>query len=273
MARTGTRSTAKPGANQAVVKHAGAKAAKGATRGRGVRTLAIDVGGTGLKAALLDAKGQMIGERVRVPTPAPGEPAAIVDALVKLVAPLPDYHRVSIGFPGVVREGVVITAPHFGNNIWHGFPLAKTLSDKLGKPVRLLNDADVQGFGAISGEGFEFVMTLGTGFGTALFYNGQLLPHMEFAHFPTRKKHTLNQWLGNAALKEVGKKKWNHRVAETIEAFRTLLNFDTLYIGGGNAKKLTIELPQDVKVIPNEMGLIGGIRLWGNGVKLPVTGA
>jgi polyphosphate glucokinase len=131
----------------------------------------------------------------------------------------------------------------------------------------------VQGFGAISGKGFEFVMTLGTGFGTALFYNGQLLPHMEFAHFPIRKKYTLNQWLGNAELKAVGKKRWNARVAVTIEAFRTLLNFDTLYIGGGNAKKLTIDLPQDVKIIPNEMGLIGGIRLWGNGVKLPETGA
>ncbi len=261
MARTATRVAAKP------------RAARRTGTGRGVRTLAIDVGGTGLKAALLDAKGAMIGERVRVPTPSPGQPEAIVEALVKLVAPLPDYQRVSIGFPGVVREGIVITAPHFGNNIWHGFPLAKTLSEKLGKPVRLLNDADVQGFGAITGEGFEFVMTLGTGFGTALFYNGQLLPHMEFAHFPTRKRHTLNQWLGNAALKEIGKKKWNERVADTIEAFRTLLNFDTLYIGGGNAKKLTIELPQDVKIIPNEMGLIGGIRLWRNGVKLPETGA
>ena len=225
-------------------------------------TLAIDVGGTGLKATLLDAKGAMLGDRVRVETPYPGTPKAMVDALVKLVGTLPQFDRISIGFPGVVRDGRVITAPHFGNEQWHEFPLAARLSKQLGKPARLLNDADVQGYGAIRGRGLEFVITLGTGVGSALFRDGELMPHMEFAQYPVRGKATFNQYLGAAALKEIGEKRWNRRVARTIDTFRTLFNFDVLYIGGGNARKVTIELPPDVRLVSNRMGLTGGIRLW-----------
>lgn len=225
-------------------------------------TLAIDIGGTGLKATLLDVRGDMIGDRVRVETPYPGTPRAMVDALVKLVKPLPGFDRISIGFPGVVRDGRVITAPHFGNEQWHDFPLATRLSARLGKPARLLNDADVQGYGAIRGRGLELVITLGTGVGSALFRDGELMPHMEFAQYPVRGKATFNQYLGAAALKEIGEKRWNRRVARTIDTFRTLFNFDVLYIGGGNARKVTIDLPPDVRIVSNRMGLTGGIRLW-----------
>jgi polyphosphate glucokinase len=228
----------------------------------GVVTLAIDIGGTGLKATLLDGKGEMLADRVRVETPYPATPKAMVDALVKLVRPLPRFDRISIGFPGVVRDGRVITAPHFGNEQWHEFPLTTRLSARLGKPARLLNDADVQGYGAIRGRGLELVITLGTGVGSALFRDGELMPHMEFAQYPVRGKATFNQYLGAAALKEVGEKRWNRRVARTIETFRTLFNFDVLYIGGGNARKVTIELPKDVRLVSNRMGLTGGIRLW-----------
>ena len=225
-------------------------------------TLAIDIGGTGLKAILLDGKGAMVGDRVRIGTPYPATPKAMVDALVKLVRPLPSFDRISIGFPGVVRDGRVITAPHFGNEQWREFPLATRLSARLGKPARLLNDADVQGYGAISGRGLELVITLGTGVGSALFRDGELMPHMEFAQYPVRGKATFNQYLGAAALKEIGEKRWNRRVARTIDTFRTLFNFDVLYIGGGNARKVTIDLPPDVRIVSNRMGLTGGIRLW-----------
>jgi hypothetical protein len=123
---------------------------------RATVTLAIDVGGSGLKAALLDEDGALLGDRVRVPTPEGVSPQGMVDALAALVAPLPTFDRVSIGFPGVVRHGRVVTAPHFGNEPWRDFPLADTLGRRLdGKPVRLLNDADVQGYGVIRGEGLE----------------------------------------------------------------------------------------------------------------------
>lgn len=228
----------------------------------GVVTLAIDIGGTGLKATRLDGKGDMLADRVRVETPYPATPKALVDALVELVRPLPRFDRISIGFPGVVRDGRVITAPHFGNEQWQEFPLTARLSARLGKPARLLNDADVQGYGAIRGRGLELVITLGTGVGSALFRDGELMPHMEFAQYPVRGKATFNQYLGAAALKEIGKKRWNRRVARTIDTFRTLFNFDVLYIGGGNARKVTIDLPKDVRIVSNRMGLTGGIRLW-----------
>lgn len=227
-----------------------------------VATLAIDVGGTGLKATVLDGDGSIIADSVRMDTPYPAPPKVIVDALVDLVAPLSAYSRVSIGFPGVIRDQRVMTAPHFGNEIWQNFPLGDAVAERLGKPVRVLNDADIQGYGAICGSGLEFVMTLGTGLGTALFQDGRLMPHMEFAQFPFRNKKTFNDYVGKNARKEISEKKWNHRVARTIDAFRTLLNFDRLYIGGGNARKLTIKLPQDVKIVSNKAGLTGGIRLW-----------
>jgi polyphosphate glucokinase len=226
-------------------------------------TLAIDIGGTGLKATLVDGAGTILADRLRVDTPYPATPERMVDTLVKLVEPLPSFDRISIGFPGVVRGNNVITAPHFGTEQWRKFPLATKLSQRLGKPARLLNDADVQGYGAIRGRGLEFVITLGTGLGSALFRDGELMPHMEFAHYPIRGKRTFNQYVGNAALKQIGVKRWNRRVERVIEAFRTLFLFDTLYIGGGNAKKVTLELPRDVKIVSNEMGLTGGIRLWG----------
>jgi polyphosphate glucokinase len=120
----------------------------------------------------------------------------------------------------------------------------------------------VQGYGAINGSGLEFVITLGTGVGTALFRDGELMPHMEFAQYPIRKAKTFNDYLGDDALNDIGERKWSQRVSKTIDTFRTLLNFDMLHIGGGNARKLKIDLPRDVQIVSNETGLTGGIRLW-----------
>src|SRR5262249_19610068 len=149
--------------------------------GPGPHTLAIDIGGTALKASVLDKHGRMIVERVRIPTPYPCSPKVLLRALAKLAAPLPSFERISIGFPGVVRGGHVVTAPHFGNKAWRGYPLEAAVAQHLERPARLLNHAEVQGLGMIAGRGLEVVLTLGTGIGSAVFLDGWLAPHLELA--------------------------------------------------------------------------------------------
>ena len=225
-------------------------------------TLAIDVGGTGLKASVLDAKGKMVVPGLRVPTPYPCPPRVMVESLVALVKPLFSFDRVSVGFPGVVREGRVLTAPHLGNKIWQGYPLAKALRKRWGKPVRLLNDADMQGFAVIHGKGLELVVTLGYGVGTAVFRNGELMPRLELAQHPVYGAKTYNEFIGDRVLKRIGKGAWNKRVKQAIAWLVTLLNPDKLYIGGGNARLVNFKLDKTMKKVSNEAGLLGGIALW-----------
>lgn len=228
-------------------------------------TLALDIGGTGLKAGRLDPEGAMLGERMRVPTPHPSPPAVIVPALVGMANALGAFDRVSVGFPGVVRAGRVLTAPNLGTPEWSGYDLAAALGERLGKPVRVENDATVQGLGVIAGHGLECVITLGTGFGFALYADGRLAPHLELSQHIIRGKKTYDEYLGVATLRRIGKRRWNKRVKRMLTQLRTLVNFDTLYIGGGDAHEIAFPLPADVRIVPNQAGITGGVRLWGDG--------
>ncbi|MGF6721716.1 polyphosphate glucokinase [Paraburkholderia sp. GAS41] len=243
------------------------KSAAKSSAKRGVeQILAIDVGGTGLKAAIIDGQGKMMTERLRVATPHPCTPEQLVDTLVKLVEPLMAQHppsRISIGFPGVVRNNRILTAPHFGDEGWHDIPLAESLAKRLGGlPVRMINDAEVQGFAVIEGHGIEFVLTLGTGAGTALFRDGELMPHLELAHHPVSKNRAYDEYIGDAARMKAGNKRWNNRVEKIIGILASLVNYDKLWIGGGNAARLTFKLPPNVAVVSNDAGIAGGARLW-----------
>jgi polyphosphate glucokinase len=241
--------------------------------GHGPQTLAIDIGGTGLKASVLDETGKMVEKHVRVPTPYPCTPSILVEALTRLTAPLSSYDRVSIGFPGVVRDGRIITAPHFKNKAWQNYPLADTLSRRFGKPARLLNDAEVQGLGIVKGQGLEVVLTLGTGVGSAIFSNGALTPHLELAQHPIRKGETYNDYVGNVARRTLGKKQWNKRVLKIIAIVESLLHYDVLYLGGGNAANIIVPLPDNVRIASNDAGITGGIRLWDEKVWSGVLGS
>ncbi len=254
--------TAKTPARRAAAK----SATKGAVKRGAEQILAIDVGGTGLKAAIIDAHGKMLTERLRVATPHPCTPEQLVDTLAKLVQPLIAEHpptRISIGFPGVVRNNRVLTAPHFGDVGWHDIPIAESLATRLGGlPVRMINDAEVQGFAAIQGHGIEFVLTLGTGAGTALFRDGELMPHLELAHHPVSKNRAYDEYIGDAARVQAGNKRWNRRVEKVIGILASLVNYDKLWIGGGNAARLNFKLPENVAVVSNDAGIEGGAKLW-----------
>ena len=237
-------------------------ASKPASHPAGPLTLAIDVGGSHLKASVLAASGEMIEAPDRIDTPHPATPDAVVAGLLGIVRQLGAFDRVSVGFPGVVRGGRVITAPNLGTEAWHDYALADTLGQKLGKPVRMLNDATVQGLGVITGRGLECVITLGTGMGFALFDRRYPAPHLELSQHPVHKALTYDQWIGNAALHDAGAKRWNRRVRKAIGFISTLVCYDTLAIGGGNAKRIDFPLPDGVRIVPNEAGITGGIRLW-----------
>jgi polyphosphate glucokinase len=227
------------------------------------KTLAIDIGGTRLKAGILDEFGTMVAGPNRVDTPHPGGPAEILAALTELVRPLGSYDRISVGFPGVVRSGRILTAPNLGTAAWHAYPLATDLEQRFGKPTRVLNDASVQGLGEITGVGLECVITLGTGFGFALFQDGLLAPHLELGQHPCAKDKTYDLYLGNAAFHKVGRKKWNKRLEKALGFIDTLVTYDTLLIGGGNAQVIDFDLPPNVRIVPNAAGITGGVKLWG----------
>jgi polyphosphate glucokinase len=243
-------------------------------------TLCIDIGGTGLKASVLDAAGTMLTDRVRVPVRYPMSPRDLLDRLSAMVAPLPAHDRVSAGFPGVVRHGKLLTAPHFvtvsgpGSKVdkhlskqWADFALAAELAKCFGAPARIINDADLQGLDATSGQGLEMVVTLGTGVGTSLLEGGVLGPHLELAHHRFRRGESYDQQLGNAARKAIGNRAWNGRVAKAIKAFDALVRFDVLYIGGGNSRHIDPDvlaaLGPKVKLIDPNAGILGGVKLWG----------
>ena len=226
------------------------------------RILAIDIGATGLKAAVIGRRGVFLEGKIREKTPHPCPPRILVPALTRFVEPLGMFDCVTIGFPGYVKRGKVVTAPNLGTEDWCGFALEAALAKKFGKPVRLLNDADVQGLAVIKGRGLELVATLGTGLGTAWFRDGELMPHMELAHIPVHKGEDFDAYVGDAARKKLGSKRWNKRVEKVLPILATVLNYDHLYLGGGNSRRIKFALPPHVTIVSNDAGMEGGAFVW-----------
>lgn len=226
------------------------------------RILCIDVGGTGLKAAVISPQGKYLVKRVRLKTPVRRKPKQIVKALADLAAPLGAFDHVTIGFPGVVKQGMVISAPSFGTKDWKGFPLAATMRKMFGKPVKLLNDADVQGLAAIRGKGLELVCTLGTGFGSAWFRDGELMPHMDLAHLVIHKKDDFDIYVGDRTRRKIGDRRWNRRIKKLIAVLETVFAYDHLYLGGGNSRLVSFKLPSNVSTVSNDAGMEGGAFAW-----------
>ncbi|MGE3287440.1 MAG: ROK family protein [Pseudonocardia sp.] len=244
----------------------------------GPRTLAIDIGGSGLKATVLAPDGTMLSDRVRRETPYPCTPDVLLDELEKLATGLPTYDRVSVGFPGAIRRGkvrdlVAFLRPAPGEpmsaklaKLWLGWDIQAALAGRFGKPVRVANDADVQGCAVITGTGMELVITLGTGVGCAVFYDGVLLPHMELSHGRFGHGHSIEVGCGDHERQRVGKEKWRERVLDALAAFDEMVLPDHIFIGGGNAKRLDPDtLGPNRTIVPNISGLLGGIALWERG--------
>ncbi|MGV8878528.1 MAG: ROK family protein [Sphingobacteriaceae bacterium] len=230
----------------------------------GTSVLTIDIGGSRIKSTVLDSDGKMLVDYTKIITPMPATPQRVLDAIKVLIKDFPPYDKVSVGFPGYVKNGVILTAPNLDTRLWQNFNLTDKLRELLEKPVKVVNDADLQGLGVISGKGLEIVITLGTGFGTAILQDGMLLPHLELAHHPITKHLTYDQYIGESALQDKGHKKWNKRMFRVLQILKTVFNYDHLYIGGGNSSKLNFPLEKNMTVVSNRDGIKGGIRLWYN---------
>jgi polyphosphate glucokinase len=224
-------------------------------------TFCLDIGGTGIKGFTADAADRPTSDRVRLETPHPANPDAVLDVVAEIVKQMPSFDRVASGFPGVVVLGRTLTAPNLDPS-WERFDLAGALEKLTGKPARVANDAGVQGLAVIEGLGTELVLTLGTGMGFALYIDGHYVPNIEMAHHPFRKGKTYEELVGNEALHKVGKKRWNRRLRKVIAQLARIFNYRILYLGGGNAKEIHFALPENARIVENVAGLLGGVKLW-----------
>ncbi|MDG4828322.1 ROK family protein [Solwaraspora sp. WMMD1047] len=245
-------------------------------------TLAIDCGGGGIKASVLDEAGTMRARPLRVPTPYPFPPALFVKTLVELGGQLPTADRVTVGMPGMLRHGVVVATPHYVTRSgprtrvdpdlvtqWTGFDACSALSTAFGLPALVLNDAEVHGAGVVAGTGLELVLTLGTGLGCAVFDGGRLAPHLELSQAPVRWRMSYDTYVGEHERRRLGDGFWSRRVRGVVEGLRPVFLWDRLYLGGGNARLLRPEqlarMGDDVVVVPNTAGIVGGVRAWAMG--------
>lgn len=242
-------------------------------------TLAVDCGGGGIKASVLDAAGTMLAQPVRTVTPYPLAPERLLEVIEDLAQQLPEAGRITIGMPGMIRHGVVVQTPHYVTRsgprtrvipdlveAWSGFDMRHAIEHRLKLPARVLNDAEVHGAGVIIGTGLELMLTFGTGLGNALYDGGVLAPHLELSQAQMRWGLSYDEYIGEHERLRLGDAMWSRRVRRVIDALRPVYLWDRVYVGGGNSRRLvpTVlgKLGDDVVVVPNSAGIVGGVRVW-----------
>jgi polyphosphate glucokinase len=234
-----------------------------------MQVFGLDIGGSGIKGAPVDLKtGEFAAERVRIKTPQPATPAAIVRTAVEVVRQSGWEGPVGCGFPAVIKGGIVQTAANIdASNV--GFALQKGLANELGHPVRIVNDADAAGlaemrWGAGRGvEGLALMLTLGTGIGTALFIGGRLVPNTELGHIEIRGEDAEHRASDGARKREdLNWQEYAERLDEYVTTIERLLWPDFIIIGGGISKKAEKFLPHltaRTEIVPARMQNNAGI--------------
>ncbi len=240
-------------------------------------TLGIDIGGSGIKGALVDTeKGEMVTERLRIPTPQPSKPKAVLGVMKQIVAHFGTSGPIGVGLPGIVINGVVRSAANI-DDAWLGFAGQKKMTKATGCPVTLINDADVAGvaemrFGAGKGQaGTVMIFTLGTGIGSAVFVNGRLVPNTELGHLYLRnqKKDAENQAAERIREAEnLSWKQWGKRLNTYFQHIEFIFSPELIIIGGGVSKQheeflrfIKTRAPIVPAELRNEAGIIGAAVL------------
>lgn len=238
-----------------------------------MQVLGIDVGGSGIKGALVDIQsGQLVTDRYRLPTPQPAAPKAVVKTIKKVAGQFRYDGPVGVGFPAVVLDGTVLSAANVDDG-WIGFAGQQAIADKLGCPVKLLNDADAAGFaemrfGAGRGrKGLIMILTLGTGIGSALFMDGRLVPNTELGHlYLPGHKRDAEEYASDRIRsdKDLSWEKWAGRLDEYLHHLEGLFSPNLFILGGGVSKKhkkfvpyLSLRTEVVPAVLRNEAGIVG----------------
>jgi polyphosphate glucokinase len=214
-----------------------------------MKILVIDVGGTHVKVRVTGQKN-----RLEIPSGLTMTANKMVVAVRKIIAGW-KYDVITIGYPGLVLHGRIVSEPHNLGHGWVKFDFKKAF----GRPVKIINDAAMQALGSYEGRRMLF-LGLGTGLGSAMIVDGVLEP-MELAHLPYKKGRTYEDYVGLAGLKRLGKKKWRRHVRDVVGQLKSALEADYVILGGGNAKLLK-KLPPDSELGDNANAFRGGLRLW-----------
>jgi polyphosphate glucokinase len=243
-------------------------------------TVCVDVGATSLKAALVDARGELASDRVKIRTAWPMTPQRLVEEVARLVVRLPSADRLALGFPGAVVDGVVQNAANLErlggpgtdktdalSAAWRGFDLQRRLAATFELDARVGNDADVAALACASGKGLELTVTLGSGFGTGITLDGKLQPHYELSQLRWSRRESFDDVLGEHARKRDGDQKWHPRVVGALQLLSDVLGFDHLHLAGGNAPRVHRddlgELAAVTTVSASRAGILGGVHLYG----------
>lgn len=236
------------------------------------KILGIDVGATGIKGAIVDTEtGLLLTERIKIKTPKPATPAAILNTIKKLRTKL-NYtgKTIGIGFPSVVKDGVVLSASNIDKS-WINYAITEKYSEGLDSAVYVINDADAAGLAEMKfgkgkdQKGFVLFLTLGTGIGSALFIDGVLLPNTELGHLKY-KLSIAEKYASNSAreLKGLSWKAWATELNAYLKSLEFLLSPQVIIIGGGISKNfdlyqnyLTLSTPILAAGLQNAAGVIG----------------
>ena len=237
------------------------------------KAIGIDIGGTGIKGALVNTKkGSLIGDRIRFDTPDGATPDQVIEKVYELVEQLDGELDTPIGicFPAIIKDGVTLSAANVSNE-WVGLKAEKLFSKILGRKVILLNDADAAGVAEIKygagqeRKGLVLMVTLGTGIGSALFMNGRLIPNTELGHLEIDGIDYETMAAYSAMEREnLSFKQWAQRLTKYFNQLDRLLSPDLVIIGGGISKQHEEFLPlieTKLKLVPaeskNNAGIIG----------------
>lgn len=236
-----------------------------------MQILGIDIGASGIKGAVVDLqKGELMNERIRIETPDPPTPKAMAAAFTELVRQHDWKGLIGCGFPAVVKHGVASTASNI-SDAWVGKNVESFLSDACGLPVKVLNDADAAGiaemrFGLGNGQnGVVVLITVGTGLGSAVFINGQLLPNTELGQLEYDGK-PVERYAANSIRKkyDLSWPEWGKRINEYLDYVDLILSPDLILLGGGVSKKfdryqefITVDVEVKPAKLLNSAGTIG----------------